>query len=185
MRSGRGLGLALLIGIILLVSIGCAPRFNWREVRPEGQGYLVLMPDRPASLSRAIELDGLTLTMDMTGARVDTSLFTVGRVVLATGDPERPARVLAQMRSGMLRNIGASASVERATSVMVVDASGRSLGREPALRIEAKGLVGGQAIRMLALFVARGEQLWQVVAMGPENRVAESETLLDSFRLME
>jgi hypothetical protein len=182
--SARSLGLAVLIGINFW-SAGCTPRFNWREIRPEGQGFAVLMPERPASLSRDISLDGLTVTMHMTGARIDHNLFTVGHVVVDAADPAVPTRALAAMHAGMLRNIAAPAASERSVSLAVVDPSGREVGRHPALRVDARGQVGGQPVRMQALFAARGVWLWQAVAIQPEARFAESETMLDSFRLTE
>jgi hypothetical protein len=38
---------------------------------------------------------------------------------------------------------------------------------------------------MRALFAERGGRLWQAVAIEPEARTAEADTMLDSFRLTE
>ncbi len=35
---------------------GCAPEYNWREVRSAEQGYLVMLPGKPASMTRRILL---------------------------------------------------------------------------------------------------------------------------------
>jgi hypothetical protein len=182
--SARSLGLAVLIGISFW-SAGCTPRFNWREIRPEGQGFVVLMPERPASLSREISLDGLTVTMHMTGARIDRHLFAVGHVVVDAADPAVPTRALVAMRADLLRNIAAASAIERPVSLAVVDLSGRETGRQAALRVDARGQVGGQPVRMRALFAERGGRLWQAVAIEPEARTAEADTMLDSFRLTE
>jgi len=163
----------------------CTPAFNWREVRPEGLGFAVLLPDRPASLSREIELDGVPLTMTMTGARIDHSLFTVGTVQLPPTALEHAERAVAAMRAGMLRNIAAQRSDERAISLSVTDLSGRVSERQAGVRLEASGTVNRQAVRMTALFVARGPRLWQVVAIEPEGRADQAATMIDSFRILE
>jgi hypothetical protein len=89
------------------------------------------------------------------------------------------------MRADMLRNIAAASASERPVSLAVVDLSGRETGRQAALRVDARGQVGGQPVRMRALFAERGGRLWQAVAIEPEARTAEADTMLDSFRLTE
>jgi hypothetical protein len=173
-----------LIAVSLMLT-GCSPPFNWREIRPDGHGFAVLMPARTAELSRDIDLDGLRVTMTMTGARVDASLFTVGLVELGRQATARSEGTLAAMRIGMLRNVAASRSTERAIDLPVSDASGRMIARTPALRVEALGRVGDRPIRMIAIFVARGERLWQAVAIEPEPGGEPSITMIDSFRLLE
>jgi hypothetical protein len=78
-RAIRGvLGWLVLAGLVA----ACSPEFNWRETRSPEQGFSVLLPARPASMSREIDLDGLRVVMTMTGARVDRALFTVGAIRL-------------------------------------------------------------------------------------------------------
>jgi len=58
-RAGAAAGLALLAG--------CAPEYNWREIRAADDGYVVMLPDKPAALTRRIDLDGLPVSMSMKG----------------------------------------------------------------------------------------------------------------------
>jgi len=176
--------LLLLAGLLVMLN-GCSPPFNWRESRPDSQGFVVLMPARTAQMSREIDLDGLRVTMVMTGARVDSSLFTVGRVELPREAMGERDRALGAMHAGMLRNLAASTTAERVIELPVVDASGRILARTPALRLEAQGQVGSERVRMVAIFVARGERLWQAVAIEPVPGGEPSATMIDSFRLLE
>jgi hypothetical protein len=183
-RHGARIPVLLLTAFVLCLT-ACTPTFNWREVRPEGLGFAVLLPDRPASLSREIDLDGVPLTMTMTGARIDHSLFTVGMVELPPTALEHAERAVAAMRAGMLRNIAAQRSEERAISLSVTDPSGRVSERQAGVWLEASGTVNRQAVRMTALFVARGPRLWQVVAIEPEGRADQAATMIDSFRILE
>jgi hypothetical protein len=188
-RGGQA-SLAAAIRLLWLTAIslmlaGCSPPYNWREIRPEAQGFAVLMPAKTAAMNREIDLDGLRVSMSMVGARVDASLFTVGVVDLDRDAIEQRGRALTAMRVGMLRNVAASTIAERAIELPIVDASGRTLSRTPALRVDARGRVGGQPIRMSAIFVSRGERLWQAVAIEPEPGGEPSATMIDSFRLLE
>ncbi|RPH64206.1 MAG: hypothetical protein EHM83_08635, partial [Burkholderiales bacterium] len=83
----------------------CSPDYNWREIRQPADGYLVMLPARPASMSRPINLDGLAVTMAMTGARVDDQTFTVGAVRLPDSEPATREKAGAAMRAAMVRNI--------------------------------------------------------------------------------
>jgi hypothetical protein len=170
---------------LILMLTGCSPTFNWREIRPEGQRFAVLMPARTAEMSREIDLDGLRVTMAMTGARVDASLFTVGAIELSQEAAGQRDRALTAMRVGMLRNLAASSPVERAIQIPVIDASGQRVGQASGLRVDARGQAGGRPVKMTAIFVARGERLWQVVAIEPESGGEPSATMIDSFRLLE
>jgi hypothetical protein len=170
---------------LTLTVTACSPPFNWREIRPEGQRFSVLMPARTAEMSREIDLDGLRVTMAMTGARVDASLFTVGSIELAPAVAGQRELALNAMRAGMLRNIAAPNPAERAIQIPVIDASGQRLGQAAALRVQAHGQAGGRAVTMTAVFVARGSRLWQAVAIEPGAGGEASTTMIDSFRLLE
>jgi hypothetical protein len=168
-----------------LLTAACSPSYNWREVRSAADAYAVLMPARTAVMTREIDLDGERVIMAMTGARVDRSLFTVGTIALAPELGDSVERLLAAMREGMLRNIAAPAATDRAVVVSVLDGTGRVTHRVPAVRVDARGTVSGQPVRMAAVFVARGARLWQAVAIEPVEARDEAATLLDSFRLLE
>ena len=88
-----------------LALAACSPDYNWREIRPTGGDYHVMLPARPASMSRPIDLDGLAVTMTMNGARVGAYRFTVGAVVLPDAEPATRARAGAAMRAAMVRNL--------------------------------------------------------------------------------
>lgn len=163
----------------------CAPEYNWREVRALEHGYQVMLPGKPAAMTRRILLGEVEVSMSMQGARAGENAFTVA--VAELPDAQAATRLAAQaaMRAGMLRNIAGTERSAQPVTVQVVDASGAALGREQALRIEADGSAQGQPVRMLAGFTARGSRAWQWVVLGPQPDPEQARTFLDSFRLVQ
>lgn len=168
-----------------LVTAACAPELDWREIRQPAEGYLVMLPARPASMSRPIDLDGLPVTMAMTGARVGERTFTVGAVVLPDGDATTREKANAAMRTAMVRNIAGSETAAAEVRVPVLAAAGRAAASQPALRIEATGRFADRPAHLSAQFVARGDRAWQAVVIGPRPDPDSARQFLNSFRLVE
>lgn len=183
-RAIRGaLGWLVLAGLVT----ACSPEFNWREIRSLEQGFSVLLPARPASMTREIDLDGLKVDMTMTGARVDRALFTVGAVRLETTAADLSdthAKALSAMRIAMLRNLGAEPQSGAPVRVGLLDLSGSARGSVDAISVVARGVMAGEPVLMQAVFVAYREQLWQAVAIVAPAQTLQARTMLDSFRLL-
>ena len=87
-----------------LLLCACSPRFDWREVTVvREQPYQVLMPAKPASMSRVVQLAGQQLSMHMLAAEAGQISFAVGSVQVA--DPGQAGLIAKAMREGMLANI--------------------------------------------------------------------------------
>lgn len=164
---------------------GCAPEYNWREVRSAELGYLVMLPGKPASMTRRILLGESEVSMSMQGARVDETSFTVAVASLPDDLPATREKAGAAMRAGMLRNIAGSEHSSSSPEVLVVDAAGASQGREKSLRIEARGTAQGKPVTMLAGFATRGARAYQWVVLGPQPDREQAKVFLDSFRLLQ
>jgi hypothetical protein len=186
--AGRRRAIRGLLGWLALAGLlaACSPEFNWRETRSLEQGFSVLLPGRPASMSREIDLDGLKVDMTMTGARVDRALFTVGvvRLEAAPDMAATHAKALSAMRVAMLRNLGAEPQPGVPIRVGLFDLSGTPKGAVDAIAVEARGQVTGEPVIMQAVFVAYREQLWQAVAIVAPAQAQQARTMLDSFRLL-
>jgi hypothetical protein len=90
-------GMRTLFVIATLLLAGCSPHFNWREFTSKDASYQVLFPDKPATASRAIDLDGIKTTMTMSAAEVDDILFAVGQAEV--GDAAAASAGLAAMQT--------------------------------------------------------------------------------------
>jgi hypothetical protein len=161
---------------------GCSPTYNWREYRDPDGAYRVLMPGRVAELSREINLDGVVLPMSMSGALVDSTRFAVGMVRLK--EEGQRDHVLAAMRTAMLRNIAAHTHRDRACEASVMNASGQALTRVAAQCVSAQGRANDNPQFMEAMFVARGDHVWQVVVIGERIDALQAQTLFEAFRMV-
>lgn len=163
------------IALLSLLLAACSPRYNWREVRSNDARFTVLLPAKPATLTRPVSLGGAPVAMTMTAAEVNGVAFAVGSAELA--DAASANAALDAMEQAMLGNIHGSVRHETSNST----SAGRSIeleaGGTPAAR-------GGDAPLLVARFVARDRRVYQAIVLGPEKSVPREavDTFLDSFR---
>ncbi|MFZ6843256.1 hypothetical protein [Undibacterium sp. RuTC16W] len=150
----------------------CSPKFDWREVRGGDAPYSVLLPAKPSTYSRTMQLEGVSLTMQMTGADTDGISFAIGSAKI--DDATKIPAVLAAMKSGMLSNIHGTITSEKASTPL------------QGSDIEARGsLQNGQPVILAAKFVTRGPWVYQVIVMGREKAVTRDaiDTYMTSFKI--
>jgi len=163
-RAGMAAPIMPLLACALLA--GCNPTYNWRDYASQDHSYKVLFPARPASFTRAVDLNGVRVQMTMTAAEVDGATFAVGSAVLP--DAARAQAALPAMRRALLRNIGAP-DTGAAAADGSIDASGNG--------------ANGQPVRLIGRFEARGARIYQVVVMGKADAAPpeQVEQFLTSF----
>lgn len=174
----------LLILALCAGTVACTPAYNWRENRVPEQGYTVLLPGKPASMTRTINLDGPNVSMTMYGANVEETSFVVGVVKLPGAGPKEMARALDAMQRAMVRNVAGAPVAPASATVTLVDAQGVAAGTMSGQRIETTGRQGERVMHLTGLFVANGERLYQVVAVGERLDAEQTRLFLDSFRLI-
>jgi hypothetical protein len=156
------------LALLLLATIlaGCSPKYDWRDYRSPDAPYAVLFPGKPASQTRAIQLDQLAVSMTMTATEIDGVVFAVGSAQLA--DAAQAPAAVAAMQSAMVNNIGGSVTSNKtlASGAVEVEASGRNM-------------------RLSGRFFAKNRQVYQIVVVGPPQKIdAETlETFFSSFKL--
>ena len=163
---------------------GCSPEHDWREIRAEDAGFLVMLPGKPARMTRPIQLESLRVEMAMLGAQAREVAYTVGAVTLPDSRDATRAQVLAAMRTAMVSNIGGRVRSERSVKVMRVDAAGQRTGDIEGLEVEAFGRMRDRPATLVARFVAIGPQAWQAVVLGPEPDREQAALFLESLKLM-
>lgn len=179
---GRRLARASLAWLALALA-ACSPTYDWREWSPEGAGWAVLLPGRPAAATREILLGELPVTMTMHGARVGETSFTVASAVLPDAQPATRERALAAMRQALVRNVGGKETAAAPIELPVVDASGRRVGQAAGLAIEASGRIGDASALLLARLAARDARVVQALVVGPAVDREQAQTFFDSLRL--
>ena len=164
-----------LCGALLALALAaCSPTLNWREVRGNDAPYVVLLPAKPTSFARPVDLGGIKVDMNMTAAEVDDVNFAVASAKIA--DPSQRQAALAAMQAAMLRNIGSTQHSEKAVTLN---------GGVPATEVVASGKAGNTALVLHARFVLHGEHVYQAIALGPQGKLSDetADTFLSSFVL--
>ena len=93
---------------IVAASTACSPTFNWREFRSP-DGFAVMLPGRPQTVTREVKLPDTTVQMSMTSTGIGATLFAVGEAQLPaalSADPEARQRTIAHLRDALVHNIG-------------------------------------------------------------------------------
>jgi len=168
----------LLLACSILALLACSPKFNWREVRSKDAPYSVLLPAKPSTFARPIDLDGTPLTMTMTAAKVDDTVFAVGSAVVP--DAAKAQAALTAMKTALVKNINGTVRAEKATA-----AAGGTQGLSASIDVEAVGTTpGGKPEILYGHFVSKDKEIYQVIVMGPEKAVSRenAETFISSFK---
>lgn len=153
-----------------LLLVACSPKLDWREVRGSGAPFVVLLPAKPASYTRAVNLDGLQVSMTMTAAEVDKVVFAVGTAELP--DAAEAPKALNAMKTALVRNIGGTIKQEKTSQD----------GAAATIDIEASGT---ESRVLLARFLAKDKRVYQLVMLGKEGALSReaADTFFSSFKL--
>ena len=178
---------------LLLLLPACSPTLNWRDVRPEGTGLVLLLPCKPDKAEKTVPLGGKPTTLKMLGCNAGGATFAVAMADI--GDAAAAAPVLAQWQALTLANMKApplegggavvaasAAGGNQPTQVAAVKLPGAALQPSPVL-IKARGQrVDGTAAAGHAAYFAQGSQLFQVVLYADKIAPEVSETFFSSIR---
>lgn len=169
-KSIRSSLLACGAGLLLCA---CSPKYDWREIRGEGAPYSIMLPAKPASYSRPVNIGGTKVTMTMTATEVDGITFAVGTAELP--DAATAASAVTAMKEALVKNIHGTVQREAtASSGANADISIDASGKDPS----------GQARVLHARFLARDKRVYQVIVTGKEGAVPQEavDTFLASFK---
>ena len=172
----------IIAGVLASLALAaCSPKFNWRDYSSPHAPYTVMFPDKPASHTRSVNLDGLVVNMTMTAVDIDGTMFAVGTA--EAPDTARAQAALPAMKTALINNIGATLTSEKPGKLSAVAGTRPATGA--ALDIEASGQNKGEPMRLVGHFEARDKRFYQVIVMGkardltPEN----VDMFMSSFKL--
>ncbi len=158
----------LLAAAIFLTA--CSPTFDWREVRGPDASYTVLLPAKPATVSREINLDGTPVNMTMTAAETEGITFAVGTAKMA--DAAAAGKAVTAMKTALVKNINGTVRQEKPlANGMYIEAAG------PAA-------AGGEPRLLYARFLSKDNRIFQVVMTGKEASMSRdaAEMFFGSFK---
>ncbi len=170
-----------LIAASAALLLACSPQYNWRDYSSTDAPFRALFPDKPATHTRNIDVNGLKVDMTMTAAQVDGVTFAVGSAVAP--DPAKAEAALAAMKTALVRNIGATIKSEK-TSAAATAADGKS-HHSARIDVDASGVQKGVPVRLVGHFESRDKHFYQVIVIGPEKNISKEnvEMFMSSFKL--
>ena len=171
--------LAALAGLSLAA---CSPQYNWRDYSSPDAPFRAIFPDKPATHTRSIDLNGLKVDMTMTAAQIDGNMFAVGTA--EAPDAAQAEAALAAMNTALVNNIGATVTSEKVAKA--ASASGSSSTRSAAIDIVATGVQKGEPMRLVGHFESRNKRFYQVIVMGKEKELSKEnvDMFMSSFKLL-
>lgn len=149
----------------------CSPAYNWRDYNSPTVPFSAMFPDKPATHTRSIDLNGLKVEMTMTAAEVDGTIFAIGSG--QAPDAAGAAAAVSAMKTALVKNIGATVTSEKVSAAAVAGPAGAS--QRTALDIDAMGVQNGISMRLVGHFESRGTRFYQVIVMGREKSVPQDE----------
>jgi hypothetical protein len=159
----------------LLVLAACSPALNWREVRPEGSGILLMMPCKPDVQVRKVRLAGQSASVTLSACSSAGATWALAMSDL--GDPQRVSPALEELRNSAVANVGAVESQPHAQDVP---------GATPnpgSVRLAMTGrLPDGQAVQEQMVVFARGTWVFQATVVGERLPTEGVEVFFGSLR---
>lgn len=178
---------ACLAWAIVAGGAACNPTFNWREYRSP-DGFAVMLPGRPQTVSREVILPDGPLQMSMTSTGIGATLFAVGAASLPPGlsaEPSARQRTIEHLRDALVRNVNGNITQSSAAALSVPASDSRRVLAAEA--IEAAGRdPGGRAVQLAARLFIVDDRVFQVVALGASGEISPDtlDTFFTSFRLI-
>lgn len=165
------LAAALLLG-------GCNPTYNWRDYSSPDAPYRIMFPAKPATHTRSVDLNGMRVEMTMTAADVEGIMFAVGTGIAP--DAARAQAALGEMKTALVRNIGASIQREKA------HASSADGVATSSIDIDALGNANGKPMKLRGHFQTQGKRFYQVIVLGGADAVdaEQADQFISSFKLL-
>ncbi len=139
-----------------------------------------MMPGKPSTHTRTVDLNGIEVSMTMTATEVQDQVFAVATAALP--DASRAAFALDAMKTALVKNINGTVRVEKVLPTIGGESS------LPVLQVEAVCTPSGNGAQpqwMLARFMAKGEHVYQVLVLGPEAKInrEQAETFMAGFKV--
>jgi hypothetical protein len=163
-----------LIFCFALCLSACTPTFNWREVTVSDTRLQALLPCKPDSVTREVDMGPperpLRLPLTMLGCTTGDATFAIATVSLPSSASESPQVLLDQWRVANLAAFKSASGqhpyVKIAAFTIAKIGSPAGNTPSPAQKVTTTGLdATGQAIRSHALYFAEGQHLFYAVIL--------------------
>lgn len=166
---------ALATGVLLGLQ-ACSPNLNWRDVRPDDTGLVLLLPCKPDKAQKTVPLGGAPTELTMLGCEAGGATFAIATADI--GDAGKVAEVLVQWQKLTLANMKAGPGAQT-VALKVAGAA----AAPPAVLVKAQGQrADGQPVAGEGAYFARGTRVFQAVMYAAKPSAEASETFFSSFK---
>lgn len=161
--------------MLIALLTACTPALDWREVRPEVSGAVLLFPCKPSVEARPVMLAGASVPMRLVVCRADGVTWAVSYADVT--DPTRVAPAIEALQAAARNNLGGMVETQRPWQV-------KGMTPNPlAQRMRVRGkLPNGEAVVQETGFFSRGTWVFQATAMGERLDGEAVATFFDSIR---
>lgn len=160
----------------------CTPKYDWRVVRGTDIPFSVLLPAKPSTYTRPVNLGGIKANMTMTAAEIDDVTFAVGTAELP--DAAQAQAALLVMKETLVKNI--NGVVRKEKNQLGSTRSTIDLEAGPNTDTSAVSRPGtNKGVVLHARFVAHDRRVYQVIVAGQERAIRPEsiDTFLTSFKI--
>lgn len=170
------LRVAAVIVLGATVAAACSPALDWREVRPEGSGLVVLMPCKPSSYARSVRLAGEVAQLSLHACSADGLTWALAFTDLT--DPARTSAALIELKASAMANLGAT------TSTAMPFAMAGTTPNTASGRLDIAGrLPDGKPVREQVAVFSKGTRVFQATVVGASLPAEVTETFFDGLRV--
>jgi hypothetical protein len=148
------------IPLAALLLAACSPALDWRELRPEDSGAVVMFPCRPASHARQVRLAGAEVRLTLHACSADEATWALAFADLA--DPARVGPALDELWRSAAANIAARETHELP---LVVPGATPNPGAG-RLALAGQRADGAPVQEQVAVF-AKGTRVYQATVIAP------------------
>jgi hypothetical protein len=154
---------------------GCSPTFDWREVRPEGSGAMLMLPCKPSSQSRRVRLAGEVVELTLVSCR--TGGVTWALAFADVLDPARVGPALRALGQAAADNLGAAPG-----EPLPVQVQGATPHPDSMRRVLSGQLPDGQPVQEQVAVFSKGTRVFQASCVGAQLPPAAAETFFGGLQ---
>ena len=149
---------AIFVGMAALVA--CAPTLDWREIRPAGSGIVGLLPCKPSTFERKVQLAARPVTLGLQACQAGQATWALAWADV--GDPALVTDTLRELMASARVNLGAAPGTR-------LPLAPRGATPNPAAAREALlgRLPDGRDIEEQVAVFARGTSVFQATVVAP------------------
>jgi hypothetical protein len=157
------------------LGVGCSPTFDWREVRPEGSGLVLLLPCKPSVQARRLPLAGAPVELTLLACSAGDVTWALAYADVT--DPSRVGPALRALRESAAANLGAAAS-----DPLPLKVKGSTPHAEDARLALSGKLPDGRPVREQLAVFRKGTRVFQATCVGAQLPADAVQTFFDGLQ---